>query len=221
LGTERKVEEKVIVAKGPTQQLGKLKLIGGSASDAWNNTLANQTIQTLWVSHSDEETLERQLAATTAALVGIRPRDELEGMLASQLIAAHNAAMECYRRAMLSGQTLDGRRENLTQANKLSRTYTSLLEALNRHRGKGQQKVTVEHVHVHEGGQAIVGHVEQKGEGRREKNEDQPHAKQVAHASQPPMWGSDPGREPVPVAGDVERPLPHARRKITGGSEGQ
>jgi hypothetical protein len=31
-----------------------------------------------------------------------------------------------------------------------------VLDALNRHRGKGQQKVTVEHVHVHEGGQAIV-----------------------------------------------------------------
>jgi hypothetical protein len=50
--------------------------------------------------------------------------------------------------------------ENLSQANKLSRTYAVLLEALNRHRGKGQQKVTVEHVHVHSGGQAIVGTVE-------------------------------------------------------------
>jgi hypothetical protein len=183
-------KERVIVAKDPTQQPGKLKLIGGSASDAWNNTLANQTIQTLWVSHSDEETLERQLAATTAALVGIRPRDELEGMLASQLIAAHNAAMECYRRAMLSEQTLEGRRENLNQANKLFRTYTLLLEALNRHRGKGQQKVTVEHVHVHEGGQAIVGHVEHRGEGAGKKIEDQPYAKQVAHAPQPSMWCS-------------------------------
>jgi hypothetical protein len=43
------------------------------------------------------------------------------------------------------------------QANKLSRTYATLIEALNRHRGKGQQKVTVEHVHVHAGGQAVVG----------------------------------------------------------------
>jgi glucans biosynthesis protein len=37
-------------------------------------------------------------------------------------------------------QTFEGRRENLAQANKLSRTYATLLEALNRHRGKGQQK---------------------------------------------------------------------------------
>jgi putative DNA primase/helicase len=58
---------------------------------------------------------------------------------------------------------------NLNQANKLSRTYATLLEALNRQRGKGQQKVTVEHVHVHQGGQAIVGHVEHKREGDVER----------------------------------------------------
>ena len=52
-----------------------------------------------------------------------------------------------------------------TLPNKLSRTYATLLEALNRHRGKGQQKVTVEHVHVHPGGQAVVGAVEPPGAG--------------------------------------------------------
>src|SRR5271166_3625269 len=111
---------------------------------------------------------------TFDALIGIAPKDEIEGMLAAQLIACHNASMECYRRAMIGEQTFEGRRENLSQANKLSRTYATLLEALNRHRGKGQQKVTVEHVHVHEGGQAIVGNVE--GGGMQRKSKDQPHA---------------------------------------------
>jgi hypothetical protein len=78
----------------------------------------------------------------------------------------HNATMECYRRAMIGEQTLEGRRDNLSQANKLSRTYAVLLDALNRYRGKeGQQKVTVEHVDVHAGGQAVVGLVESP-EGR-------------------------------------------------------
>jgi len=45
---------------------------------------------------------------------------------------------------MLAEQTFEARRENLSQANKLSRTYAALLDALNRHRGKGEQKVTVE-----------------------------------------------------------------------------
>ena len=58
-------------------------------------------------------------------------------------------------------------RESLSQANRLSRTFAALVEALNRHRGKaGQQTVRVEHVTVNEGGQAIVGTVEQPGRGR-------------------------------------------------------
>jgi hypothetical protein len=132
--------------------------------------LADQAIQTLWAEAEGSE-LDEQLSAMASGLAGISPKDELEGMMAAQLIAAHNAAMECYRRAMIPQQSVEGRRENLNQANKLSRTYASLLEALNRHRGKGQQKVTVEHVHVHAGGQAVVGMVETPG-GVQPKTED-------------------------------------------------
>ena len=134
---------------------------------SWNNILINQTIQTLWFKNSDDEERDKQIKAIAAALMGIAPKDELEGMMAAQLLAAHNAAMECYRRAMHSEQTFEGRRENLNQANKLSRSSAVLLEALNRHRGKGQQKVTVEHVTVNAGGQAIVGSVPPRGEGCR------------------------------------------------------
>src|SRR5512146_2349035 len=162
-----------VVARDPTQQPGKLKMIGGSASDDWNNVLATQAIRTVIDQHSDEDALDQQLAATTAALIGIGPKDELEGMIAAQLLAAHNASMECYRRAMIPQQSLESRRENLNQANKLSRNYATLLEALNRHRGKGQQKVTVEHVHVHAGGQALVGMVEPPGGGEGPNSKDQ------------------------------------------------
>jgi hypothetical protein len=109
--------------------------------------------------------------------------------------------MECYRRAMIGEQTFEGRRENLSQANKLSRTYGTLLESLNRHRGKGQQKVTVEHVHVHEGGQAIVGNVE--GGGMRTKWENQPHA--ITHAPGETLRSTNAERETVPVSSDGKR----------------
>jgi hypothetical protein len=128
--------------------------------------------------------------------------------------------MECYRRAMHGEQSFEGHRENLAQANKLSRTYATLLEALNRHRGKGQQKVTVEHVHVHAGGQAVVGIVSPPGGGDDSKLEDQPHANQIAYAPQPEMRSPDKEREPVPVAGNAERPLPDARRNVTRRSKG-
>src|SRR3954447_18136634 len=167
----KKAAPVVIQAKHPSQEKGELKDLGGSASDTFNNTLANQLARTLWLAHADGDERQNLISAAVAGLVGIGPKDELEGMLAGQLIAAHSAAMECYRRAMIPEQTFEGRKESLTQANKLSRTYATLLEALNRHRGKGQQKVTVEHVHVHEGGQAIVGSVETGGVGRRKNSE--------------------------------------------------
>lgn len=129
--------------------------------------------------NSSPEDRDKQLSATLAALAGIEPKDELEGMMAAQLIAAHSAAMECYRRAMIGEQTFEGRRESLAQANKLSRTYATPLEALNRHRGKGQQKMTAELVDVHAGGQAVVGMVatpvgQGPGGGDQAKSEEQP-----------------------------------------------
>jgi hypothetical protein len=219
--TSKDTKPSTVVANNPDDLKGTLKNIGGSRSDHWNNILANQTIQALWLNHSDPEARDKQFSATVAALVGIGPKDELEGMMAAQLIAAHNAAMECYRRAMIGEQSFEGRREALNQANKLSRTYAVLLEALNRHRGKGQQKVTVEHVHVHSGGQAVVGVVENSGKGSQAKSEDQCDGKQIAHAPQPAMRSAHTERQPLPVASNAERPLPNARRNISGSTKGK
>jgi hypothetical protein len=73
--------------------------------------------------------------------------------------------MDCYRLALNSDVTSSLRREHLNLAGKLSRTFAMLLDALNHHRGKCAQKITVEHVHVHSGGQTVVGMVETPGEG--------------------------------------------------------
>jgi hypothetical protein len=196
-----KAKPKVTRVMHPSQEAPRLKELGGSQSDSWNNVLINQTIQTLWLKHSSDEERDKQVKAMAAALMGIAPKDELEGMMAAQLLAAHNAAMECYRRAMHSEQTFEGRRENLNQANKLSRSSAVLLEALNRHRGKGQQKVTVEHVTVNAGGQAIVGAVATPGGGVVSKSEEQPHA--LTHAPGVSMRSPHETRELLPCAGDA------------------
>jgi hypothetical protein len=167
-----------------------LQALGGSKSDRWNNVLVSQAIQTLWLKHSDKEARDFQMGATFVALMGIRPKDEIEGMMAAQLVAAHNAAMECYRRAMIDEQTFEGRRENLN----------------------------LEHVHVHAGGQAVVGMVETPGGGVHPKSKEQPHA--IAYAPQPTMRSPNPERERVPSGSDAEWPLPDARRDVAGGSEG-
>jgi len=141
-----------------------LQSLSGSDDFDFCITLLTQVVNAQW--RPDSAELTQQVEATRAAMMGMKPRDALEGMLIGQLIASHNAAMECYRRAMIPGQTFEGWREALNQANKLSRTYALLTEALDRHRGKGQQHIRVEHVNVHAGGQAIVGAVTPGGGSR-------------------------------------------------------
>jgi hypothetical protein len=97
-------------------------------------------------------------------LRAIAPKDELEGMLAVQIIGIHAMAMEMMTRGMVS-EMADGVNNNVNRVTKLTRTFITQLEALDKHRGKGQQKITVEHVTVNDGGQAIVGNVERGEEG--------------------------------------------------------
>jgi hypothetical protein len=76
----------------------------------------------------------------------------------------------------------------------------------------------VEHVHVHSGGQAVVGMVETPG-GSQPKSEEQPYA--IAYAPGLEMPSPYAERSTVPSASNAERPLPYARRNVTGRSEGQ
>jgi hypothetical protein len=68
-------EPTVVEAHDPSSLPGKLKPIGRSKSDTWNNVIANQTIQALWRKNSDEEGRKDQANAAVAGLIGINPRD--------------------------------------------------------------------------------------------------------------------------------------------------
>jgi hypothetical protein len=116
-----------------------------------------QTLDASWLDRG--ESFEEAATATVAALAAIAPRDGMESMLATQMVAVHEAAMECFRRGMVSSQSPEVREINLKQAGKLLQIYTRQVGAFDKHRYRGQQRITVEHVHVHAGGQAIVGNV--------------------------------------------------------------
>ncbi len=103
------------------------------------------------------------------AVASLEPRDGLEVMLCSQLVALHSQGMEYMRRAMLPEQTNDGVDHNVNRATKMLRTFATLTESLRAHRGGGKQTMTVEHVTVQAGGQAIVGTVNRGVGGGDEK----------------------------------------------------
>lgn len=138
------------------------KAMGGTNSNEFNTRLIYQAFHSNWLGSERDRTTQNdaKLAeVTVGGLDNIGPRDAVEGMLATQMFATHNAVMECHRRAMIPDQSFEVQTVLRAQAAKLSKSYAALVQAFDKHRGRGKQTVRVEHVHVHEGGQAIVGNV--------------------------------------------------------------
>ncbi|HEX7822732.1 MAG TPA: hypothetical protein VF463_19185 [Sphingobium sp.] len=101
----------------------------------------------------DDRRATRDINAALAVLDGMKPENEVEAMLLGQMVASNDAAMRCL--ATL-GKGLNGEMWG-NMAIKLMRTFTAQAEALAKLRRKGEQTVRV--VHVHPGGQAVVGDV--------------------------------------------------------------
>ena len=159
-------------------------------------------------------------AATACAVdapIGIRPRDEFEGMIATaQLIAAHNAAMECYRRAMIGEQTFEGRRENLAQTNKLSptphcskRSIDTVAKASRRSRWSTSRP-------FRRTGRGRRG----RGAGGRESAENRGSSPCKANYPCTSADTAERGHRAVPVASDAQRPLSDARGPSPGAPKG-
>jgi hypothetical protein len=101
---------------------------------------------------------ERALNFMLSVVKGVKPRDHVEAMLAAQMAAVHTATMNSalqLARATTVVQTDFAERS----INKLARTFAAQTEALKRYRSGGEPNVTVQHVSVSDGGQAIVGNV--------------------------------------------------------------
>ena len=113
---------------------------------------------------------EQEFNFMLSLVIGVEPRDQVEAMLAAQMAAVHNAIMTFARR--LAHVDNIPQQDSAERAfNKLARTFAAQVEALKRYRTGGQQTVTVEHVNVNAGGQAIVGNVTQGGRGPSKKGE--------------------------------------------------
>jgi hypothetical protein len=91
---------------------------------------------------------------------GIEPRDQIETMIAAQMATVHVETMR-YANILAHAEDLHERESAERGFVRLSRLFVSLVEALKSYRTRGEQRVTVRHVSVSEGEQAIVGNVNQ------------------------------------------------------------
>ena len=87
------------------------------------------------------------------------PKDEIEGALAVQMACTHTAAMAVLAK-LDSGFGTERRIAAFgSAAARLLRAYATQVEVLRRLRNGCHQFVRVEHVHVNDGGQAVIGNV--------------------------------------------------------------
>ena len=97
----------------------------------------------------------KEINGTFAIIDELRAQDALEGLLISQMASVYSAAMDFLGRAR---KATDIKFIELysKQSAKLLQVFNQQMLALNKHRKGNKQTVIVKHVHVHEGGQAVI-----------------------------------------------------------------
>ena len=139
---------------------------------------------------------ELSINAALAAIAAFEAKNEIEGMLAVQIVIT-NFAAALATGAMVRAEWIDQKNSAGNLAVKLTRVSAELLEKLQKYRGKGQHKVIVEHVHVNAGAQAIVGDVVHGGIKARTREE---RAQQtITYAPGTPMRSPNAERDALPV----------------------
>jgi hypothetical protein len=131
------------------------KALGTTSSDFVNASL----LQLQAAARSPFGTIsETNINAALAMIEATAPKNEIEAALAVQMACTHSAAMTIL--AKLDRFGTDRRIAAFgSAAARLLKAYTMQVEVLRRLRNGGQQFVRVEHVHIHDGGKAIIGNV--------------------------------------------------------------
>ncbi len=155
---------------------GDLELHRRRLREVFGDTLSNEVVDVMlgklvealrpgpW-DHLEEATLN----AALEILDSMKPRSELEALLAIQIIATGVTGMRFLRQSQkhLTADYID---VYGNFAVKLLRLQSEMLVAFERYRRGSKQTVEVRHVHIHSGGQGIVGIVNHApGEGGAEK----------------------------------------------------
>jgi hypothetical protein len=181
----------------PDQFAGQALLMDaiGTADLDFYGGLIEQLASAAWrKGQIDEHSLNFMLSVVK----GIEPKDQVEAMLAAQMAAVHMTTMTFARR-LAQVENIPQQDSTERAFNKLTRTFATQMEALKRYRTGGEQKVTVQHVSVSDGGQAIVGNVTQAPrEAARDKAGSSPPALPNAQQSPMPIVGER-ASSPVPL----------------------
>lgn len=102
---------------------------------------------------------EQRVNRDLSVIQNLHPRDDIEEMIITQLLTTHRLYLKCSKSAITKDQHESRVDEQVKNLGKLSRLFLNQVKTLTSYRNQGQQRVKVEHIHVSDGGQAIIGNV--------------------------------------------------------------
>ncbi len=103
--------------------------------------------------------ITKRLVEAREIIQSFAPQNNQELMLVTQMATIHQTQQRLAMYMLNSNLDPIEMMSYTNMITKLSNTFIQQLNALQKLKGNNQQKVTIEHVHVHNGGQAVVGMV--------------------------------------------------------------
>jgi len=210
LKISKKGNEPQIEFDHPDERIGQALVMEALASADWDflhgilHQLAN-------ASGRGRDIHEYGLNFMLSVIKGIEPRDQLEAMLAAQMAAVHVASMTFARR-LAHVENIPQQDSAERAFNKLTRTFAMQMEALKRYRTGAEQKVTLQHVSVADGGQAIIGNVTHAPRKNGQEQPAQEKAPQEKAATPSPTL-PDTNVVPMPIMGKSKEHDPLSLRR--------
>ncbi len=129
--------------------------------------ISNLAYTNINVNESKTDEITKRLFEAREVVMSFAPRNNQELMLATQMATIHQTQQRLSMHMFNSNLDPVGMMSYTNMITKLSNTFIHQLNAMQKLKGNNQQKVTIEHVHVHNGGQAVVGTVHTTDPGEK------------------------------------------------------
>lgn len=124
------------------------------------SSYATQLIDLSKLSDKDKREKERNLEQAIKILAdSLGAQGLLQNMLVTQLLGVYELQQNLLPYANRSMHSPENNQYYVNAVTKLSNAFVSQVTLLQKLQGQCQQKVAVEHLHIHQGAQAIVGQV--------------------------------------------------------------
>jgi hypothetical protein len=156
-------------AEAPEPELLKVRArfdplaLSGTANARFAKRLGDQVVNCQAMPpDADEEACKELATSAIAALKELAPSGAAEGLLATQMVAAHNASLHLLKRALAESQPDRIVEESTRQYARLSEVFLKQLDRYARHRGRQRQTIRIEHVRVVEDGKVTVRQEEER-----------------------------------------------------------